>query len=399
MATMNEAEQELYQSIYAMTIPDVQNELERYNLLTTGTKTACCQRLYKYKRQFLSQREYKSKTPVVSRITTRSQTRNQAKLTSTKEPESMENITTQIISHPEQRTDYVSQEEPESLLKKVDVDVKSTLEDFEHKIEQNLERKFETYMAQMDEKISQMLTYKQRDVDLEKAQAEITYKATENFPNTSTPVSSKTKGIEITQLLRKQKFFYTTITVVCEEIFHLHRQENSCKEIEKALQRLNSLERDYSSIIQNLVEKVTDEELQKWAVLQQRILQVSSLAEKYISTHSDMESEKHRSPSCNDPPISVAGKLRLPKFTLPDFTGNILHWVSWWDQYKTCIHENKTLTDRDRFNYRRMYLKGTAKRAIEFIEVSSDNYSKAIDALQKRFGRKRLVVEHLVDST
>ena len=45
MATMNEAEQELYQSIYAMTIPDVRSELERCNLPTTGTKTARCQRL------------------------------------------------------------------------------------------------------------------------------------------------------------------------------------------------------------------------------------------------------------------------------------------------------------------------------------------------------------------
>ena len=45
-----------------------------------------------------------------------------------------------------------------------------------------------------------------------------------------------------------------------------------------------------------------------------------------------------------------------------------------------------------------MCLKGTAKRAIAFIEVSSDNYSTAIDALQKILGRKRLIVEHLVDS-
>ena len=200
-----------------------------------------------------------------------------------------------------------------------------------------------------------------------------------------------------------QATHYSTITVVCEETCKLHKQENSYKEIEKALQRLNSLERDYSSIIQNLVEtesvmdeELVDEEIQKWAVFQQRILKVSSLAEKYISTHSDMESEKHCSISCNDPHPSVAGKLRLPKFTLPEFTGNILHWVSWWNQYKTCIHENETLTDRDRFNYLRMYLKGTAKSAIEFIEVSSDNYSKATDALQRRFGRKRLVVEHLV---
>jgi hypothetical protein len=83
---------------------------------------------------------------------------------------------------------------------------------------------------------------------------------------------------------------------------------------------------------------------------------------------------------------------------LSEFTGNILEWVSWWDQYKICIHENEALTDRDRLNYLRLYVKGTARRAIEYLEVSGDNYPKAIEALQKRYGRKRLVVEHLVES-
>ena len=54
--------------------------------------------------------------------------------------------------------------------------------------------------------------------------------------------------------------------------------------------------------------------------------------------------------------VIVAGKL---------LTGNILHWVSWWDQYKTCIHENQMLTDRDRFNYLRMYVKGPTKKRSE----------------------------------
>ncbi|KAK3755477.1 hypothetical protein QZH41_017632, partial [Actinostola sp. cb2023] len=80
------------------------------------------------------------------------------------------------------------------------------------------------------------------------------------------------------------------------------------------------------------------------------------------------------------------------------FSGDILEWVPWWDQFKTCIHENETLGDRERFNYLLMYVKGIAKRAIEYIEVTSENYARAIEALQKRYGRKRIVVEHLIDS-
>ena len=83
---------------------------------------------------------------------------------------------------------------------------------------------------------------------------------------------------------------------------------------------------------------------------------------------------------------------------MSEFTGKIIQWVSWWDRYKICIHENETLTDRDHFNYLRMYVKGAAKRAIEYIEVSGDNYPKAIEALKRRYGRKHLIVEHLVES-
>ena len=61
MSTINKAEQKLYQSTYAMKIPDVQNELELYDLPTTGTKTAYCQRIsiYNEKQQYLPKREYR----------------------------------------------------------------------------------------------------------------------------------------------------------------------------------------------------------------------------------------------------------------------------------------------------------------------------------------------------
>ena len=121
------------------------------------------------------------------------------------------------------------------------------------------------------------------------------------------------------------------------------------------------------------------------------------LAEQQISIQSEIEDSK-RQLSTTSHANPVSSHLRLPKFTLSEFSGNIIQWVSWWDQYKICIHENETLTDRDRFNYLRMYVKGSARRAIEYIEVSGNNYPKAIEALQRRYGRKRLIVEHLVES-
>jgi hypothetical protein len=84
------------------------------------------------------------------------------------------------------------------------------------------------------------------------------------------------------------------------------------------------------------------------------------------------------------PYTPVSSNLRLPKLTLSELTGNIIQWVSWWDQYKICIHENETQTDCGRFNYLQMYVKGTARWAIEYIDISGANYAKAIEGLQRR---------------
>ena len=51
--SLNEQEQSLYKIIHGMSLADIRNELELHQLPTTVTKTSCCQRLYKYKRQDL----------------------------------------------------------------------------------------------------------------------------------------------------------------------------------------------------------------------------------------------------------------------------------------------------------------------------------------------------------
>ena len=54
---------------------------------------------------------------------------------------------------------------------------------------------------------------------------------------------------------------------------------------------------------------------------------------------------------------STTSQCKLPKFELPSFNGNPLNWQVFWDQFSTAIHENNLLTDIDRFNYLKRYLK------------------------------------------
>ena len=69
---------------------------------------------------------------------------------------------------------------------------------------------------------------------------------------------------------------------------------------------------------------------------------------------------------------------KLPKLEFPVFKGNPLEWQSFYDQFNISIHQNKTLSDIDRFNYLRRYLAGQALATISGLTLNSENYKEAL---------------------
>lgn len=89
--------------------------------------------------------------------------------------------------------------------------------------------------------------------------------------------------------------------------------------------------------------------------------------------------------------------LKLPKIELRKFGGEIKDWLAFWSTFKK-IHDDATLSKEDKFHY---LLQSTVKdsRAFEVVNSfppTSDNYEKAIQSLQSRFGKKDLLVEFYV---
>ena len=58
--------------------------------------------------------------------------------------------------------------------------------------------------------------------------------------------------------------------------------------------------------------------------------------------------------------ISVPG-IKLPKYALLKFGGDILKWQEFWDSYEASIHNNSALQPVDKFNYLKVQLIGEAK--------------------------------------
>lgn len=55
---------------------------------------------------------------------------------------------------------------------------------------------------------------------------------------------------------------------------------------------------------------------------------------------------------------------RRPKSALPTFDGNPLSWQSFWDSFRTAVHDNPHLGNIQKLNYLRAQLSGEASRSI-----------------------------------
>ena len=83
---------------------------------------------------------------------------------------------------------------------------------------------------------------------------------------------------------------------------------------------------------------------------------------------------------------------KLPELTIKKFEGDITMWKSFWDTYKSAVHDNVALSDIDRFTYLQSLVGRSAKDAIDGLALTADNYSEAVAILQKRFGNDQLII-------
>ncbi|XP_065180252.1 uncharacterized protein LOC135810689 [Sycon ciliatum] len=99
------------------------------------------------------------------------------------------------------------------------------------------------------------------------------------------------------------------------------------------------------------------------------------------------------------PLISTPGQLcttRLPKLELPQFSGDIMQWPTFWDSFSAAVHSQSGLAKVEKFNYLRSLVRGEAAESIGGLALTSANYEEAVDILTTRFGNtKRIVRKHM----
>ncbi|UYV67872.1 hypothetical protein LAZ67_5002317 [Cordylochernes scorpioides] len=86
--------------------------------------------------------------------------------------------------------------------------------------------------------------------------------------------------------------------------------------------------------------------------------------------------------------------VKLPELALKSYDGSLECWLPWWAQFSK-IHENKNLSDSDRFLYLRQAIvpNSEAYRVVASYPVTGANYVLAVQALQERFGDPNILTE------
>lgn len=86
-------------------------------------------------------------------------------------------------------------------------------------------------------------------------------------------------------------------------------------------------------------------------------------------------------------------QARLPTLGLPKFWGEYDKWTQFAETFQILVSENRHIDDIQKFYYLLDAVQGDAKRVLESLEVTRDNYKVAWQLLKDRFENKNLIIQ------
>ena len=90
--------------------------------------------------------------------------------------------------------------------------------------------------------------------------------------------------------------------------------------------------------------------------------------------------------------------VQVPKIQLPKFRGDVTKFQAFWQSFKVAVDENESLSMVHKLNYLSNSLEGIAYKTLEGLEITEENYQKAVDMLKTRFGKSQQVISaHMRD--
>lgn len=90
----------------------------------------------------------------------------------------------------------------------------------------------------------------------------------------------------------------------------------------------------------------------------------------------------------------IVGGAKLPSLGLPKFRGDFEKWLQFFEGFQTLVHNNPCLDNIQKFYYLLDCLEGEARKILDCLEITNDNYEVALDLLKKRFQNKPVIIKN-----
>ncbi|UYV72450.1 hypothetical protein LAZ67_9003194 [Cordylochernes scorpioides] len=113
-----------------------------------------------------------------------------------------------------------------------------------------------------------------------------------------------------------------------------------------------------------------------------------------IVAYEDAQKQVAKEVVVQDSFMDTTEKIRLPTIELPKFSGNLMDWLTFWAQFEK-IHLDIRLKDSDKFYYllQSLSVDTEAYKIVSIYPLTEENYSKAIDALRRRYANPDLLLQ------
>ncbi|XP_055906898.1 uncharacterized protein LOC129942111 [Eupeodes corollae] len=95
-------------------------------------------------------------------------------------------------------------------------------------------------------------------------------------------------------------------------------------------------------------------------------------------------------------PLQRARCTKLPKLELKKYSGDHQEWISFWENFRTTVHGNESLSGAEKFNYLQSVLTGNAAKTISGFTPTDTCYDGAISLLQEEYGDSEKLIDKLM---
>ena len=202
---------------------------------------------------------------------------------------------------------------------------------------------------------------------------------------------SETAGVCTASVSRTVSRLRNEATVVMNEIRRERNSEVPNSQVIKV--SLVGLQRFENRIEKLLDEKIDlldnddekDELTQQVYQLQKELRQVRVIAETFKEKADHVRSVEAR-----------AGPLPQG-VVIPTFNGDPMNYPSWWDHFRTLVHENREVSKFWKMRYLLQAMSASASSVLAGKQGLAEEYDDSIKAVQKRFGKEHIIVRHLVN--